>query len=135
MPRTSVIDMNNHSKKILIVDDEQMTTELAKTFLEKHGFDVVIANDGEEAISIAHDQKPDLILLDVLLPTIDGFEVCKKLKEHPSFKDTPILMFTAKGLSSDAERGKAAGADEYIIKPFSGKALVATIRKHLQITD
>jgi two-component system response regulator VicR len=127
--------MNSNSKKILVVDDEQMTTDLAKTFLEKHGFEVVIASDGEEAIELAHEQVPDLILLDVMLPTIDGFEVCKKLKENATFKDTPILMFTAKGLSSDIERGEAVGADEYIIKPFSGKALVATIRKHLGISE
>jgi two-component system response regulator VicR len=129
------MDMNNNSKKILVVDDEQMTTELAKTFLEKHGFQVVIARDGEEALTLAHEYVPDLILLDVMLPTIDGFEVCKQLKNHDTFKTTPILMFTAKGLSSDVERGEAAGADEYIVKPFSGKALVATIRRHLGMNE
>ena len=128
-------DMNNNGKKILVVDDEQMTTELAKTFLEKHGFEVVVAGDGERAIELACEQIPDLVLLDVMLPTIDGFEVCKRLKGIEAFKDTPILMFTAKGLSSDVERGEAAGADEYIVKPFSGKALVATIRKHLGISE
>lgn len=127
--------MSTKNKKILVVDDEQMTTELAKTFLEKHGFEVVVASDGEEALELANDHLPDLILLDVMLPTIDGFEVCKRLKENTNFKNTPILMFTAKGLSSDVERGEAAGADEYIVKPFSGKALVATIRKHLGIND
>ncbi|MFX1605378.1 MAG: response regulator transcription factor [Promethearchaeota archaeon] len=127
--------MNSNNKKILVVDDEQTTTVLAKTFLEKHGFEVVIASDGEEALELAERQVPDLILLDVMLPTIDGFEVCKKLKDNATFKNTPILMFTAKGLSSDVEKGEAAGADEYIIKPFSGKALVATIRKHLGMSD
>ena len=127
--------MNNNSKKILVVDDEQLTTDLAKTFLEKHGFEVVIASDGEQALALAHEQVPDLILLDVMLPTIDGFEVCKRLKDHATFKNTPILMFTAKGVSIDVERGEAAGADEYIIKPLSGKALVATIRKHLGLSE
>jgi len=127
--------MNNSKKKILVVDDEKMTTDLAQTFLEKHGFEVVIASDGEDAIAIAHEQIPDLILLDVMLPTIDGFEVCETLKDNETFRNTPILMFTAKGLSSDVERGEAAGADEYIVKPFSGKALVATIKKHLGISE
>ncbi len=127
--------MSSNSKKILVVDDEELTTELAKTFLEKHGFDVIIAFDGEEGLSKAQAEKPDLILLDVMLPTMDGFAVCKKLKESDDFKNTPILMFTAKGLSSDIEKGQSVGADEYIIKPFSGKALVATIRKHLGITE
>ena len=127
--------MSSNNKKILVVDDEDLTTELAKTFLEKHGFEVVIASDGEEGLIMAEAENPDLILLDVMLPTLDGFAVCKKLKENKKFKETPILMFTAKGLSSDIERGEAVGADEYIVKPFSGKALVATIRKHLGLDD
>ncbi|MHA1615249.1 MAG: response regulator transcription factor [Candidatus Thorarchaeota archaeon] len=127
--------MSSNSKKILVVDDEELTTQLAKTFLEKHGFNVIIASDGETGLNLAEAENPDLILLDVMLPYMDGFEVCKKLKESDNFKNTPILMFTAKGLSSDVERGQAVGADEYIIKPFSGKALVATIRKHLGITE
>ncbi len=127
--------MSSNSMKILVVDDEELTTELAKTFLEKHGFNVIIAFDGEEGLRKAQAEKPDLILLDVMLPTMDGFAVCKKLKESNDFKNTPILMFTAKGLSSDIEKGQAVGADEYIIKPFSGKALVATIRKHLGLTE
>ncbi|MFW9770334.1 MAG: response regulator transcription factor, partial [Candidatus Thorarchaeota archaeon] len=122
-------------QKILVVDDDEMTTELAKTFLEKHDFTVVIAKDGEEAIHLAQSEIPDLILLDVMLPTVDGFEVCKQLRSLDQFKKTPILMFTARGFSSDVEQGQAAGADEYIVKPFSGKALVATIRKHLGIKE
>ncbi|MGY5880434.1 MAG: response regulator [Candidatus Thorarchaeota archaeon] len=123
------------NKKILVVDDEELTTVLAKTFLEKHGFEVIIASDGEEGLRMAEAENPDLVLLDVMLPSMDGFAVCKKLKENEKFKDTPILMFTAKGLSSDIEQGEACGADEYIVKPFSGKALVATIRKHLGLDD
>lgn len=123
------------SKKILVVDDEELTTELAKTFLEKHGFDVIIATDGEEGLKMAENENPDLILLDVMLPTMDGFVVCKLLKDNAKFSNTPILMFTARGLSSDIEKGENVGADEYIIKPFSGKALVATIRKHLGISE
>ena len=123
------------SKKILVVDDEELTTELAKTFLEKHGFQVIIAADGDVGLTMALAENPDLILLDVMLPTMDGFAVCKLLKENEKFKDTPILMFTARGLSSDIEKGETVGADEYIVKPFSGKALVATIRKHLGINE
>ncbi len=131
--------MNNDNKisepkTILVVDDEVVTTDLAKTFLERHGFIVVLAHDGEQALEMAEKEEPDLILLDVMLPKKDGFEVCKTLKSQAKFKDTPILMFTAKGLSKDVEMGQEAGADEYIIKPFSGKALVATIRKHLGIS-
>lgn len=125
--------MTSDSKKILVVDDEQVTTELAKTFLERNGFTVIIADDGETALTLAQQEAPDLILLDVMLPTIDGFEVCKRLRSDESFKSVPILMFTARGFSSDLERGQEVGADEYIVKPFSGRALVATIRKHLNL--
>jgi DNA-binding response OmpR family regulator len=122
-------------KKILVVDDEEVTTELAKTFLERHGFGVICAFNGKEALDLARAETPDLILLDVMLPDIDGYEVCRILKAEALFKSIPILMFTAKGLNRDVERGHEVGADEYIIKPFSGKALVATIRKHLGIED
>jgi len=127
--------MSSNGKLILVVDDEELTTQLAQTFLEKYGFRVIIASDGEAGLELAYAENPDLILLDVMLPSMDGFAVCKKLKENENFKNTPILMFTAKGLSSDIAEGKAVGADEYIVKPFSGKALVATIRKHLGINE
>ena len=127
--------MSSNNKKILVVDDEELTTELAKTFLEKYEFTVIIAYDGESGLKLADSENPDLILLDVMLPSMDGFTVCKKLKENDRFKDIPILMFTAKGLSSDIEKGEACGADEYIVKPFSGRALVATIRRHLGINE
>jgi len=127
--------LSNKKPRILVVDDEKITTELAKKFLERHGFDVVCAFDGQAALDLAHSENPDLILLDVMLPKMDGFEVCKILKDEEAFKEVPILMFTAKGLSRDIQRGAEVGADEYIVKPFSGKALVATIRKHLGIEE
>ena len=108
---------------------------MAKTFLERHGFEVVIAHDGEEGLTLIADQKPDLVLLDVMLPRLDGFQVCERIKGNKSTSKIPVLMFTAKGLSKDVEQGQEAGADEYIIKPFSGKALVATIRKHLGLEE
>ncbi|RDE11322.1 MAG: two-component system response regulator [Candidatus Thorarchaeota archaeon] len=126
---------SSEKKKILVVDDEHLTTELAKVILEKHNFSVIIAEDGETALSLAQRENPDLILLDAVLPTMDGFTVCKKLRENKGFKNVPILMLTAKGSSNDIEKGRAAGADEYIIKPFSGKALVATIRRHLGMDE
>ncbi|MDF1541235.1 MAG: response regulator [Candidatus Thorarchaeota archaeon] len=127
--------MSDKKPRILVVDDEQITTELAKKFLERHGFDVICAFDGQAALDLAHSENPDLILLDVMLPRMDGFEVCNILKQEEAFKKVPILMFTAKGLSRDIQRGEEVGADEYIVKPFSGKALVATIRKHLGIEE
>ncbi len=123
------------AKKILVVDDEEVTVELARTFLERHGFTVVCAYDGEEALRVAFEERPDLVLLDVVLPRLDGFEVCSRLKADEHFKHVPILMFTARGFDRDMQKGKESGADEYIVKPFSGKALVATIRKHLGLAE
>ena len=120
-------------RKILVVDDEKVITDLAKTYLEQYGFDVVCAYDGEEALDLVTSEKPDLILLDVILPKIDGIEVCKRLKEQSEYQSIPILMLTAKGLNRDIEKGHEVGADEYIVKPFSGKALIVKIKEHLKI--
>ncbi len=120
-----------NKKKILVVDDERITTELVQVFLESYDFEVVCAYDGEEGLKVARAEKPDLILLDIVLPKKDGFDVCEELRNDPDFKDVRILMFTAKGLSEDIERGREVGADEYIIKPFSGKNLLVVIRKQL----
>ncbi len=121
------------TKKILVIDDEEITTHLAKELLEKQGFSVVCAYDGEEGLRVAHLESPDLILLDILIPKIDGFEVCRRLKSEEQFKHVPILMFTGKNLSKDMEKGQEVGVDEYIVKPLSGKALIAVIRKHLKM--
>ncbi len=126
---------SSQKKTILVVDDDTVTTDLAKMFLEKNGFAVLVAHDGEAALRIAEAEHPDLILLDVMIPKVDGFEVCRILKSKDEFRGTPILMFTAKGLTRDIQRGQEVGADEYIVKPFSGRALVATMKRHLGIED
>ncbi len=116
---------------ILVVDDDTVTTDLAKMFLERHGFTVVVANDGEAALEALDEVHPDLVLLDVIIPKLDGFEVCRRIRARDDLRNVPVLMFTARGLTRDIEAGREAGADEYIVKPFSGRALVATIRRHL----
>ncbi len=120
-----------NKKKILIIDDERITTELVQVYLERYGFEVVCAYDGAEGLEVARAEKPDLILLDIVLPKKDGFAVCEELRSDPDFKEVRIIMFTAKGLSEDIERGRRVGADEYVIKPFSGKNLLVLIKKQL----
>ena len=120
-----------NKKKILVIDDERITTELVQVFLERYDFEVVCAYDGVEGLEVARAEKPDLILLDIVLPKMDGFNVCEELRSDPDFKAVRIVMFTAKGLTEDIERGRQVGADEYLIKPFSGKNLLVVIRKHL----
>ena len=115
------------NKKIMVVDDEADIRELIRFNLEKEGFEVVSVADGETALEEARLKQPDLILLDVMLPGIDGIEVCFKLKSDSAFKSIPIVMLSAKSDESDQLVGLKIGADDYLVKPFSPKVLVAKI--------
>ncbi|MBZ4663835.1 MAG: response regulator transcription factor [Caloramator sp.] len=116
------------SEKILIIDDELHIVELIKYNLEMNGYNVYYALNGTEGINIAYEKKPDLILLDIMLPEIDGFEVCKKIKRDDELSNIPIIMLTAKGEEFDKILGLELGADDYITKPFSVRELVARIK-------
>lgn len=117
------------SKKILIVDDEKNIADILKFNLKKEGYDTIEAYDGEEAINLALSQNPDLILLDIMLPKMDGFTVCRKLRQSIS---TPILMLTAKEEEVDKVLGLELGADDYITKPFSPRELMARVKANLR---
>lgn len=119
------------SKKILIVDDEKNIVEILRFNLKKEGFDTVEAYDGEQAIELALNEKPDLILLDVMLPKMDGFTVCRKLRQQIS---TPILMLTAREEEVDKVLGLELGADDYITKPFSQRELMARVKANIRRT-
>jgi two-component system phosphate regulon response regulator PhoB len=117
---------------ILIVEDEEDILELIRYNLEKEGYKVTSTLTGEDAITKAKTMLPDLILLDLMLPGVDGFEVCKILKHHEKTDHIPIIMLTAKGEESDIVSGLELGADDYITKPFSPKVLIARIRTILR---
>lgn len=117
------------SRKILIVDDEKNIVDILKFNLKKEGFETIEAYDGEQAVELALGQKPDLILLDVMLPKMDGFTVCRKLRQKIS---TPILMLTAKEEEVDKVLGLELGADDYITKPFSQRELMARVKANLR---
>ena len=119
-------------QKILAVDDEEDILELLRFNLTKEGFAVVCAASGEEALKTALSQRPDLILLDLLLPGIDGLEVARRLKKDASTKEIPIIMVTAKGEEADIVAGLEVGAEDYITKPFSRKVLIARVRAVLR---
>ena len=112
-------------KKILIVEDEQDIAQLVKHYLEKEGFHSNIAKTGLEALKLAVSEHPDLVILDLMLPQIDGLEVCKALRHKPETALLPIIMLTAKKEESDTIVGLELGADDYVTKPFSPKTLVA----------
>lgn len=117
---------------ILVVDDEADIVELVSYNLRGHGYNVVSAGTGEDAIRIACEKKPALIVLDLMLPGISGLDVCRKLKTNPSTEKIQIIMLTAKGEDSDIVTGIEAGADDYVTKPFSPRVLVARVRLALR---
>lgn len=117
------------SKKILVVDDDVNICELLRLYLEKDGFDVVVANDGEDALKCAQVHNPDLILLDITLPALDGWQVCREIRKT---SNVPIIMLTAKGETFDKVLGLELGADDYVTKPFETKEVVARIKAVLR---
>ena len=118
-------------KKILIVDDEKNIVDILKFNLKKEGFTTIEAFDGEQAVELAFSENPDLILLDVMLPKMDGFTVCRKLRQSLT---TPIIMLTAKEEEVDKVLGLELGADDYITKPFSQRELMARIKANIRRT-
>jgi len=119
------------AKKILIVDDEQHVVDVVKMRLEVSGYEVIAAYDGQEGLRMARDEKPDLIILDVMLPKIDGYKICRMIKFDPKYKHTPIIMFTARAQESDMQLSKEVGADSYLTKPFEPKILMGKIKELL----
>ncbi len=116
-------------KRILIVDDEKDLVELLQLRIEAEGFEVDVAYDGEEALSKAKADIPDLIVLDIMMPKVNGFEVCRTLKKNPATQSVKIIMVTAKTREEDRFWGLEAGADEYITKPFDFVHLLGKIKK------
>jgi DNA-binding response OmpR family regulator len=118
--------------RVLVVDDEPMVREVLERYLEREGFAVDTAEDGEAALSAFEASKPDLVLLDLMLPSIDGFEVFRRLRSHGS---TAVIMLTAKGEETDRVVGLELGADDYVTKPFSPREVVARVRAVLRRAD
>jgi len=116
-------------KKVMVVDDDAKTVELVKLYLDRDGYDVLTAYNGLEALRMARDSCPDLILLDLMLPDVDGLEVCRTLRRE---SDVPIIMLTARTTDQDKLAGLDLGADDYVTKPFSPKELLARVRAVLR---
>lgn len=121
--------MNNG--KILIVDDDTNICELLRLYIEKEGYQAVLAYDGEQAIKVFNKEQPNLVLLDIMMPKLDGWQVCREIRKT---SDCPIIMITAKGEVFDKILGLELGADDYVVKPFEAKEVVARIRAVLRRT-
>ena len=121
--------------RILIADDQPMNRDILERRLAAHGYEIVTTADGEEALAVAREARPDLILLDIMMPRLDGIAVCQQLRADPTFPFTPIIMVTAKADSRDVVAGLEAGGDEYLTKPVDPAALVARVHSMLRIKE
>jgi DNA-binding response OmpR family regulator len=117
--------------KVLIVDDEPFIVETVRFALEQAGYGCLVAFDGEEAIRIARSENPSLILLDIMLPRLNGFQICRLLKFDERYRHIPIIMLTARTQARDRLLGKETGADEYVVKPFDLPDLLAVVARHV----
>jgi len=116
------------AKRVLIADDEPNIVTSLEFLMEQAGMEVRVARDGQEAIDLAESVRPDLILLDVMMPVLNGYEVCQRLKSDPKLRHVRVLILSAKGRDVEVAKGRELGADGYITKPFSTRELVSKVR-------
>lgn len=119
-------------KKILIVDDEPNIVIPLQFLMEQNGYRALVAQSGEEALEMISKERPDLVLLDIMLPGVDGFEVCEIIRLNPEWRNTRVIFLTAKGRDVDIAKGMVLGADEYITKPFSNQQIIGSVKKLLE---
>lgn len=131
---------NNYKKeevvkkpKVMIIDDSVTIRKTAEIFLTQANFEVVLVENGYEALSKIIDEKPDILFIDVIMPKLDGYQTCKIIKQHPDFVDLPIIILSSKDGVIDKAKGKFIGSDEYLTKPFSKDGLIEAVRKHLNM--
>lgn len=118
--------------KILVVEDENHIIKMLNMFLKREGHEVIIAEDGATAVTLAQDEIPDLIFLDILLPKLNGYLVCQALKEEATTKHIPIVFVSAKAQDEDIKKGYDVGGDDFLVKPFTPEQLRKAIRKHIK---
>jgi len=118
-------------RRILVIDDSPTIRRSAALVLERAGLDVELAENGFEALAQISDARPDLILLDVVMPRLDGYQTCSLLRRHPAFADVPVVMLSGRDTVFDRVRGRMAGADLYLTKPFTADTLLDAVQRHL----
>jgi two-component system, cell cycle response regulator DivK len=119
------------NKCILVVEDQEDNRRILRDLLTSRGYELVEAKDGEQALALAQHQRPDLILMDVQIPVIDGYEVTRRIKSNPALRDIPIIVVTSYALSGDESKARAAGCNGYVSKPYSTRQLLAKIREYI----
>ena len=119
------------SKRILVVEDQEDNQRILRDLLTNAGYEIIEAENGEEALAVAARERPDLILMDIQLPLLDGYEVTRRIKADPALRAIPIIAITSYALSGDESKARAAGCDAYVTKPYSPRALLAKIREYV----
>jgi two-component system cell cycle response regulator DivK len=122
------------SRRILVVEDQEDNRRITRDLLTSAGYELIEAVDGEAGVHLAETERPDLILMDIQLPVLDGHEATRRIKQNPELRHIPIIVVTSYALSGDDQKAMAAGSDGYVAKPFSPRQLLATIRKFLPET-
>lgn len=117
--------------KVMVIDDSKTIRRTAETLLKKAGCDVITADNGFEALPLISTQQPDILFIDIMMPRLDGYQTCALVKNNPKYKETPIIMLSSKDGLFDRAKGKVAGAEQYLTKPFSRDDLLGAIRTHL----
>jgi len=120
------------TKRILVVEDQEDNRQILRDLLANAGYEMIEAEDGKQAIELAASHRPDLILMDIQLPLVDGYEATRRLKADPSLMNIPIIVVTSYALSGDEEKARRAGCDAYVAKPYSPRVLLAKIREYMQ---
>jgi len=120
----------NTGIKALVIDDSNTIRRSAEAYLRQAGFNVVLAEDGFDALSKISDHHPQVIFVDIMMPRLDGYQTCALIKQNPTFKTTPVIMLSSKDGIFDRARGKLAGSDQYLTKPFTKEALVEAVHRH-----
>lgn len=119
------------TKRILMIEDTEDNRQILRDLMASAGYELIEAADGAAGVAMAAEHKPDLILMDIQLPVLDGYEATRRIKANPALRAIPIIAVTSYALSGDEEKARAAGCDGYVAKPFSPRQLLATIREHL----
>jgi len=120
------------SKRILVVEDQEDNRQILRDLFTSAGFQLLEAADGAQAVATAEAQRPDLILMDIQMPVMDGYEATRRIKANPALRGIPVIVVTSYALSGDEEKARAAGCDDYVTKPYSPRQLLAKVNQHLR---
>ncbi|NCS64815.1 MAG: two-component system response regulator [Hydrogenophilales bacterium CG03_land_8_20_14_0_80_62_28] len=121
---------NLNGAKVMVIDDSNTIRRSAEIFLQQAGCEVILAEDGFDALAKIADRRPDLIFVDIMMPRLDGYQTCALIKKNSRYRDTPVIMLSSKDGLFDRARGRLVGSDEYLTKPFSKDALLAAVKRH-----